>query len=594
MQKKLFLTYVVLIVFLSTVIGLYSVNICQSYYINDYKEHLVKESKILSSFLSEEYYSASSEKLEEFITRYSKSVETRITLIDKNGTVLCDSQANEKELENHKNRAEIRSALNGTIEVRSRYSQTLKTDYIYVAVPVEGTVAVLRLAVPLLELIDIKNQVMITVFIGIFSAACISFLFTYFVSKKISSPLDKLTEAAEEISRGNLGRVIAVEGKDQIARLTKTFNRMSSQLNTTIYQLEYENMKLESIVNSMINGVIAVDTENKILMINSVCYQLFNIKINDIIGYNFYDVIRNEDVYEVLDKSIKGKEHIVKEFLFCSLTEGDKILRVYANPISAQVIDSNVKGSLLVFQDITQIRKLEQLRSDFVSNVTHELKTPLTSIMGFTDTLKAGAIHDKKAALHFLEIIEIETKRLYRLILDILSLSEIETRQEDINMQKEDINLIIQEVCRVLEPQAKEKGITMNTKIEKNAVYFECNRDRISQMLMNLIDNAIKYTEKGKIDIVCCNHKKEIEISICDTGIGIPKENIERIFERFYRVDKGRSRKAGGTGLGLSIVKHIVMLYEGKLTVTSEEGKGTQFTIKLPYKVKQYYNLPIS
>ena len=587
MQKKLFLSFIIIILFLSFIIGFYSINICQSYYTNDYKEHLIKESSLLSSLLQEEYENfEGKETFEIFTSRFAKELQMRITIIDKNGVVLSDSQVNELGLENHSKRGEVIAAINGRIGVESRYSQTLQTNYLYVARPVkvQSEIFILRLSVPLLELTAIKNQVMLYTFLGVFVAVSIAFLLAYYFSKKFSAPLDELTIAATEISRGNYEKEILIKSDDQIGSLTKAFNQMSKQLNETIHQLENENIKLESIVDSIIDAVIAVDNENKILMINSVCYKLFNIKIHDIIGYHFYDVIRNECVYKILETCMKEKKHIVDEFIFKSQLEGNKILKVYANPIASQQECNEIKGILLVFEDVTQVRKLEQLRSDFVSNVTHELKTPLTSIIGFTDTLKAGAIEDTQAAMRFIDIIEIEAKRLYRLILDILSLSELETRKEDVNIQKENIKQMILNVCDVLQPQIEKKGLELIVTIDENIPLFICNKDRISQMLMNLIDNAIKYTEKGHIHISCFYREHVLEIHVEDTGIGIPKESIERIFERFYRVDKGRSRKAGGTGLGLSIVKHIVMLYEGKLGVSSEEGKGTSFMIMLPYK----------
>lgn len=587
MQKKLFLSFIIIILFLSFIIGFYSINICQSYYTNDYKEHLIKESNLLSCLFQKEYKNfKGKENFETFTNKFAKELQMRITIIDKNGIVLSDSQVNESALENHSQRREVIAAMNGEIGVESRYSQTLQTDYLYVARPVkiQSEIFILRVSVPLLELTAIKNQVMLYTFLGVFVAVSIAFLFAYYFSKKFSTPLDELTIAAAEISRGNYEKEILIKSDDQIGALTKAFNQMSKQLNETIHQLENENIKLESIVDSIIDAMIAIDNENKILMINSVCYKLFDIKIHDIIGYHFYDVIRNECVYKILESCMKEKKHIVDEFIFKSQLEGNKILKVYANPIASQQECNEIKGILLVFEDVTQVRKLEQLRSDFVSNVTHELKTPLTSIIGFTDTLKAGAIEDTQAAIHFIDIIEIEAKRLYRLILDILSLSELETRKEDINIQKENIKQMILNICDVLQPQIEKKGLELIVKIDENIPPFICNKDRVSQMLINLIDNAIKYTEKGHIQISCFYKKYMLEIYVEDTGIGIPKESIERIFERFYRVDKGRSRKAGGTGLGLSIVKHIVMLYEGKLGVSSEEGKGTIFMIMLPYK----------
>ena len=299
---------------------------------------------------------------------------------------------------------------------------------------------------------------------------------------------------------------------------------------------------------------------------------------------NFYDIFGKEEIYQLLEKSIVEHRNVVESVVLKSNFNGDTILRVYITQISGVKQENNTMGTLLVFQDVTQIKKLEQMRSDFISNVTHELKTPLTSIMGFTDTLRSGAIHDPGAAEHFLEIIDIETHRLYRLIQDILSLSEIETRKEDTDMAYESIPQILQYIEGLLRPQAEAKGLELVMEVDNMPSYF-CNRDKISQMFINLIENAIKYTEKGSVVVSCRNQGTAFVVQVMDTGIGIPEESIERIFERFYRVDKGRSRKAGGTGLGLSIVKHIMMLYGGKMKVESKEGQGTTFTITMPYEI---------
>ncbi len=585
MRKKLFATYVVIILFLSAILGFFSISTCKKYYIEEYSGHLKKEVSALTYILEDKFKDYGNAGIESFTRDYAEKFQYRITVISSDGFVISDSQADASALENHGGRQEIEEAMKGNTVVVTRYSKTLGTDYIYTAAKAETRdgFLILRLSQPLTELVTMQNQVIVYIASGITLAAFIAFLFAYFFAERIANPLTKLTLAVEEMAQGRYGKKIPSDSKDQIGLLTNAFNQMSSELTNTIEQLEDENMKLESIVNSMINGVVAIDGEDRILMINSECHKLFHIKINNVIGYNFYDVIRNETVYRVLDMSMKHKTHVAEEFTLRSGLEGTKILRIYANPILRKYQSDNTLGTLLVFQDVTQIRKLEQLRSDFVSNVTHELKTPLTSIMGFTDTLKAGALHDTQAALHFIDIIDIEAQRLYRLIQDILSLSEIETRNDDINVSDNNIKKIAENICEFLRPTAEKKGLKLTLCTENEIKPFCCNRDRISQMFINLIDNAIKYTEEGSVSVLLRDRGRHLEIIVADTGIGIPKEAQERIFERFYRVDKGRSRKAGGTGLGLSIVKHIVLLYNGSLRVESVEGEGSVFTIILPY-----------
>lgn len=589
MHKKFFVSFVFLILLLSSILGFYSIRICEKYYIEQYMEHLAKETKMLSIIFTNDLNQEEGIKnIEQLSHQYAENFGYRITIMDETGRVLADSQAIAQKMENHKDREEIKEALAGEIGISIRYSHSLKTYFIYsaIGISVENQNMIIRTAVPLIKLDSIKNQVIIYILSGLISATFFVFILAYYIVGKMTKPLDHLTNAAEEISRGNYGKKIPIDSNDQIGLLTKAFNRMSQKLHATVDQLEEENSKLESIVNSMMNGLIAVNLDNKIMMINDESYHLFHIKINDIIGYNFYDIIRNEEVCDSFEKAVKKQGHVINEFVLKEPLEGDKIIRIHVNPIIRKNSDKKHMGTLFVFQDVTQIRKLEMLRSDFVSNVTHELKTPLTSILGFTDTLKAGAIHNTDTAMRFIDIIDIEAKRLFRLIQDILSLSEMETRNEDTNVVENDVLKILENVRNILNPAAEEKGIQLIFDLSQDIPLFVCNKDRITQMLINLIDNAIKYTEQGKVIVFCRKKGDNLEFIVQDTGIGIPKENQIRIFERFYRVDKGRSRKAGGTGLGLSIVKHIVMLYEGNIYLESEEGKGSSFMIHLPFKKK--------
>ena len=583
MRRKLFCTYGVIILFLSLFIGIFSYEICQNFYAEDYMGRLARESALVGEQMRKDQIWGEGE-IQVFVEEVAAKLECRVTVIDLSGQVLGDSEGEASNMENHGDRTEVIMARNGEVGTDKRYSESLKTTFIYAAVPVEldEATVILRLSTPLTQLHVMRSQMILSIVGGIVLAAVAAVLFAYYFAGKMLKPLEELTEAAEEISKGNYAKKIQIETDAPISQLTYSFNKMGQTLQRTIRKLEDENSKLESIVNSMINGVIAVDQDYKILMINHVCRKFFHIEQEDVIGHRFYEVIRNEDVLGLLEDSMSEKIHKNGEIVFQSPLEGTTILRVYTNPITNYHQDHDFLGCLIVFQDITQIRKLEQLRSDFVSNVTHELKTPLTSILGFTDTLKAGAIEDPKAAMRFVDIIDIEAKRLYRLIQDILSLSEIETREEDVNQNPENVAAILEDVLTLLKPQAEEKGLRLITEIDSSLPLFRCNRDRISQVFINIIENAIKYTEKGSVTVRCHKRGKNLVFAVSDTGIGIPKESLNRVFERFYRVDKGRSRKIGGTGLGLSIVKHIVLLYGGKLQVESKEGKGTTFTITLP------------
>jgi two-component system phosphate regulon sensor histidine kinase PhoR len=397
--------------------------------------------------------------------------------------------------------------------------------------------------------------------------------------RKITKPIYELTKAANSIAEGDYGRKIYTQSKDQIGDLTASFNTMSLNLDASMKEVKKRNIELESILNSMINGIIAIDQDKNILMINNISFEILGLP-EDFVTENesMYKIIRNDEVAEMIEKSISHGESQVRELKYLSL---DKVLRIYVNPIMTST--SDIIGSIVVIQDVTQIRKLEKMRSDFVSNVSHELKTPLTSIKGFVDTLKGGALENKETALRFLEIIDIESDRLYRLINDILLLSEIETMEREPDKTEVHINEIVDEVVEMLALKASDKNLMLKKRIEGD-FYINANADRIKQMFINLVDNAIKYTEVGEVEVSLEAEGSWIKTTVSDTGIGFDEKYKERLFERFYRVDKGRSRSYGGTGLGLSIVKHIVLLYKGKISVDSTPGKGTRFEILLPNK----------
>ncbi|NDO45722.1 HAMP domain-containing histidine kinase [Clostridium sp. MD294] len=580
MQRKVFCSYIFVICFIVGLIGFYSIKISYDYYIQEFQSHILKEGNIISKHLNVIYSTKNFMELNNFIKQTANDLDVDITMIDKNGNIISTSETNLHNV-NLKNMPEVQGALRGEILKIIRKNEVYNKNYFYIAIPttLNSERIVLRFCVPLLKL----NELMTNMIINVTVSTIFAFICAYYLSKKISEPLDTLINTAMKVSQGKYNKNISVTINDQIGFLTETFNMMSIKLNTTINALETENKKMEAIVNSMINGVIAIDKKNKILMINSQCYELFDIKNTYCKGLDFYEICDNKDIQMLLETSISEKRNIVEIVILKSNFNGDKILRIYINPIFTTKNQNNSLGTLLVFQDVTQIKKLEEMRSNFISNVTHELKTPLTSIMGFTDTLRSGAINNQDMAIHFLEIIDIETHRLYRLIQDILSLSEIETRKEDTNMQYESIEKILTYVEGLLRPQAEEKGLKLTIECEAMPFYF-CNKDKISQMFINLIENAIKYTEKGSVMVFCKFQGEYFVLQVKDTGIGIAEESIDRIFERFYRVDKSRSRKAGGTGLGLSIVKHIMMLYNGKVKVESKEGEGTTFTISMPYE----------
>lgn len=573
MTKKLLLTYIFIIAIVCLIIGYTSISTSQKYLENQIRNGFIKDINLLSDILQNQF---ESDKLLEFTKHYSNLMGFRITLINLDGSIIADSDIDN--LENHSKRTEFQQALQNNLGFSIRYSETLGTNYLYYAKKINynSTNLVLRISSPLLDLRNLKTDILNLSMGGIILGLIVSIVVATLFSNIFSTAIKQLTLAVEDVSKGNYDKKIDINSNDEIGKLADAFNLMARELKYTVLQLKDRNIKLESILNSINSGLIAIDADYNIMLLNHLSYKFLGINDGNLINRNFYEVVQNKSVLNLLNKSTVNNEYAVEEINHNNL----KILRISANPIINT--DSKGIGTVLLIEDITQIKKLEQIRSEFVSNVTHELKTPLTSIKGFVDTLKNGAIEDFDIAKHFLDIIDIEAERLYKLIQEILTLSEIETRDKDINMAEIQIDILINSVKKILQPLADKKGIKLEFVVESGMINLFCNKDRIIQLLINLIENSIKYTEQGCVKAEFKNNSNILVITIEDTGIGIPEQSIPRIFERFYRVDKGRSRKAGGTGLGLSIVKHIVILYNGKIEVQSKLGEGSIFKVDLP------------
>lgn len=360
----------------------------------------------------------------------------------------------------------------------------------------------------------------------------------------------------------------------------KKISALDSQLETfkkRIVSLEDANNRIHAILNSMVEGVIAVDKDTRLLWLNPTAGNIFNISQNSVQGKIFLEVFPNNDIAEIIALVLKNGEFVSKELSL--IWPVRKIFQVNASPIFESRVTS---GCLLVIHDITEMRRLETMRRDFVANVSHELKTPLTSIKGFVETLLEGAIDDKENSLNFLRIINDHADRLDNLINDLLDLSHIESKETALKKEKFNLASLVNEVVLGFKSQAKKKGIEIKSALPQELEII-ADKSKLEQVFTNLINNAINYNkEKGFVRVYSEALADKIKIIVEDSGSGIPARDIPRIFERFYRVDKARSRELGGTGLGLSIVKHIIELHGGKVGVESTEGLGSRFWFILP------------
>ncbi|WP_427338513.1 two-component system histidine kinase PnpS [Caloranaerobacter sp. DY30410] len=583
MQKRIFVTFLTLILIGILTTGMLSISLMRVNYIRNIEDKLISNSKLIETFIKEQE-NIDKINFNELADIFSKKIQARITFIDKDGWVVGDSDADINKLDNHSDRPEVIKARQGKIGISKRYSKSLEYEMIYVAIPVDiksHRLDVIRLSVPLKDISEYYSLMYRYIFLSIIAGLLVAMFVGYRYVRSVTKPIKELTIATRKISSGNFGELVKVRSEDEIGLLADNFNKMSLKLRDTINELLDKNTKLKAILSSMINGVIALDNNKRIILVNPMAEKMLGIKEADVRNKYVLEVLKDlnleENIYELLNTNIQSKFEVeVKE-------PNSKIFNIYINPIKLTNDPNRTIGVLVIIQDITDIRRLERMRKDFVANVSHELKTPLTSIRGFIETLKSGAVEDKEIRDKFLDIIDIETSRLTNLIEDLLLLSQIENSNEMIKKDVIDVNKSIEEVIQVLEELAKKKGVRLIEKVNRKLPYLRGNRGWFKQMLINLIDNGIKYTpEGGTVTITAYSTKNKLVIKISDTGIGIAKQHLPRLFERFYRVDKARSRKVGGTGLGLAIVKHIVLAFRGEISVKSKVNKGTEFIVSLP------------
>lgn len=535
-----------------------------------YKEIAEKELQFHNELIANiiEKYNLSSQWDGLSFSEELKDYDYRLTIINNEGAVVYDSYSSIDDMENHNNRNEVEMAREKGFGSEVRYSPTLKKNMVYVATKIQGDYIIRSSKV--IESVKIINEKNIKYYVALLILAILA---TLVISSRLSyiliKPIKDLENVTRRVARGELDKRVSVLSSDEIGQLGKTFNYMADRLQFTLRDSIDKQNKLEAILKSMDSGVVAIDRSNKIIMINPYAKKLFGITGN-IIGGSLLDNIRDFELNKVLHGDYVGTNEI-KVFW-----PSEKILRVRTADL---LNESEHIGTVAVIHDITDIKKLEKMRSEFVANVSHELKTPLTSIKGFAETIKY--VEDKDKRDRFLDIINDEAERLTRLINDILVLSDLENSHEESN-EEIDVYMAVAQVYNLMKNTAEGKNIDLVMKTQNNSV-IKGSLDKFKQMIINLVDNAIKYSDDGdRVEIGIHGDKNNCILWVEDNGPGISEEHIPRLFERFYIVDKARSRSKGGTGLGLAIVKHIVIGLHGTIDVESKYGEGTKFIIKVP------------
>jgi len=531
-----------------------------------------------------QYLSVEDEKSIDILCKSAgKSSGTRITVMEMSGKVLGDSEKNPHEMESHSDRPEFVKAITGETGVFTRYSDTLGEPMMYLALLLKKDgqlLGVLRTSVSISAIDKQLDIIHKRTLFGMLAVALLAALAALLFSRRISSPLEKIQEGAIHFSNGELSYRLPVFDSSETELLAKTMNDMASNLDERMETIVRQRKEIEAVLSSMTEGVIAVNSEEKIISINQSAARMFHKEQSELLNRSVQETLRNPDFQRFVRISLMDEKPHEDDIFFHFRDE------ILLNVRSAPLIDAGGDriGIIVILNDVTRLRRLENMRRDFAANVSHEIKTPLTAIKGFTETLKSGALNNPAEAARFVDIIENHTNRLIAIIDDLMKLSVIEQNIGDkkIALTEYQILPVLYSAIDVCRAKADEKDIRISCSCD-GALKARINSALVEQAFVNLLDNAIKYSEPGKsIEIEAKKTDSGIAVAFQDHGVGIEREHLSRLFERFYRVDVSRSRKMGGTGLGLAIVKHIVIANGGSITVESAPGEGSRFVIRLP------------
>ncbi|NLI15076.1 MAG: PAS domain-containing protein [candidate division Zixibacteria bacterium] len=579
---QLFLSFIIIIVLSVAAVTIYITRSLKEFYLNEMSYELQARAQLIKDNFADSTLLQNTAVVDSLCKNLGKQSSSRITIVTLSGHVIGDTDENPAGMENHLNRPEIQKALGGGVGMAKRYSHTRGEMMLYSAIPIliNGQISgAVRVARPLSaldkEFSSIYPRIIFDCIVLLFLAGSIS----YYFSRRFSVPLEKMTQVSEEFSRGNFQHKLSPGNSIEIDKLAQAMNRMAEQLDEKIKTIINQRNELEAVLSSMVEGVLAFDLNERLVNLNKAAARILDLDGVQALGHYIQEVIRHPHLQAFVKKVIHDGQPMEGEISI--QRNGDRVLQMHGTALTSEKGEN--LGALVVLHDITHIRHLENIRRDFVANVSHELKTPITSIKGFIETLRDGAIGDSDDAARFLDIIARQSDRLNAIVEDLLTLSKIEEAEKtEIPLELGSLKYVIQNAVDACELKLKEKNITLTFECPED-IHCQINKQLLEQAIVNLLDNAIKYSEAGgAIELACKSSNNEAIISVRDWGIGIEKKHLPRLFERFYRVDKGRSSELGGTGLGLAIVKHIAIAHHGYVGVDSLIGKGSVFTIHLP------------
>jgi two-component system, OmpR family, phosphate regulon sensor histidine kinase PhoR len=579
---KIAIPYMILITIIIAMVGGYFAYTIRQSYITDLETHLFKEAQLIASEFSTEFQELNPNAIDIQLKTWSNLTKYRYTIIDAEGEVVGESFQDRTTMENHLNRPEIITAKTEGQGSSIRLSETVGYEMMYAAVPMQSDGKILgyvRIAVPVKTIQNHLAEISRVLLIAALLAILVSILLALWISMQATRPLRKLTQAANQISRdlqeGNLYlSPINPTTFDEIGDLTHAFNAMTAQLQKELNAAATEKMKTTLVLNEMSDGVLIIDEKSLIQLINPAVLTMFDIQAKDIIGQTLVEIVRRHEIVEIWQKC---RESGYTETTTCEVGTPKRFLQVVVTPL-----DQFLPGkSLILLQNLTEIKRLDKVRRDFISNVSHELRTPLASLKALTETLQENALDDPPAARLFLQRMETEVDALSLMVNELLELSRIDSGRVPLQLVSTNPLELVKNAVERLSLQAERAGLTVKIDVNSDLPGILADTSRMEQVLVNLLHNSIKFTPKeGTIWVRAVEEGENIRFSVQDTGIGIPETDVNRIFERFYKTDRARS--SGGTGLGLAIAKHLVEAHGGKIWVESQEGLGSTFYFSIP------------
>lgn len=539
---------------------------------------------LLRSDVTRQMSLSRNEELQTLVRSLGQDTGTRFTIVDKDGVVLADSEqpalADVAEMENHLTRQEFVGASRKGEGTSHRSSPTLGVPFLYYAITIEQNgeiIGYVRAAQPIASIHEEVASIRHLIWLVGLVVGLTGLVITYWLTKRIVRPIRELTNATEDIAAGKYPSRISVPTGDELELLARSFEHMSKELNARERLLRESMQRHATVLGGMIEGVIAVDREQHVLFANVAAGRKFKFSPEDVEGKPLLEVVRSHELWKIVEQALQTREHCQGEIQWKS--DLQLTLEVHATPLPGQPCP----GVVLVLHDITDLKRLEGMRQQFVANVSHELKTPLSSIKAYTETLLSGALEDNRHARTFLSRIDVQADRLHDLILDMLSLARIESGQVTLDLADVPLAQVVENCLHEYEARADAAEINLENQVDSQSLKVRADEEGLLQILGNLVDNAIKFTPAGGTITIRSHTEGDLAaIEVVDTGIGIAAEHHERLFERFYRVDKARSRELGGTGLGLSIVKHLCQAMGGSITVESAPKRGSIFRVQIP------------